>query len=333
MQELSPLKFAVQGAGHIGLRHIQILMGLPEAQLMAVIEPAAAARSRLAQIFPGPCFPTLAAYVGSSGDAAVLSVCTPNHLHVAQARAALAAGMHVLCEKPLALQAAEAAHLLGAAHQAGKALYCMQQLALGPVLPWLKQQLGGRQLGAIRHVAVEAHWCRDEKYYAAGGWRGKLATDGGPLFTQFSHFIHALHWLFGDLEISGAQFQNRRQPPLTEFEDSGQFRFRLQAGGTGTMSYTTAAAPDQVRSEIRVVTDMGSFCISGQYLQELSHLTVPGLQPPVPAALSPAALQERFFKNLIRQLQGGTTDYSSAREGLQVVATIEKVYASRFPPG
>jgi predicted dehydrogenase len=332
MQEKLPLKFVVLGAGNIGRRHIQILNHLPEAELVAVIEPEAGPRERLAELYNGPFFPSLEAMGAGTSAADVISVCSPNYLHARHALAGLAAGMHVLGEKPLALQSREGAALLAAARGAGKMVFCMQQLVLGPALQWLKQQLDLGHCGALRQVTVKACWNRDASYYGASSWRGKWDTDGGPLFTQFSHFIHALYWLFGDLEISGTQFQNRRQPAITEFEDWGYFGFLFKKGGTGHMTYSTATAPDQVSSAIEVETEKGLLRLSGQYLQELCGLEFSGLSVPRWEPLSPVALQGKFIQNVIRQVYSGEMDYSSASEGLKVVEIIENIYANRPHP-
>ena len=54
-----------------------------------------------------------------------------------------------------------------------------------------------------------------------GGWKGTKDLDGGSLYTQFSHFVDIIYWLFGDVKNIKSTFSNYTHEKLTEFEDSG----------------------------------------------------------------------------------------------------------------
>ena len=86
-------------------------------------------------------------------------------------------------------------------------------------------------------VQLNCYWNRDERYYKPGGWHGDAALDGGTLFTQFSHFIDIMYWLFGDICNIQSRFADFNHEKLTAFEDSGFVNFNFVNGGMGSLSY------------------------------------------------------------------------------------------------
>ncbi|MBK9629298.1 MAG: hypothetical protein IPO56_16825 [Flavobacteriales bacterium] len=82
----------------------------------------------------------------------------------------------------------------------------------------MKNCCGTRLDGDIYVVQVNCYWNRDERYYKKGGWKGTQSLDGGTLFTQFSHFIDILYWLFGDItDIQGKFADNNHKDLSREF--------------------------------------------------------------------------------------------------------------------
>ena len=73
-------------------------------------------------------------------------------------------------------------------------------------------------LGEIFMVQLNCYWNRDERYYKQGGWKGTEDLDGGTLFTQFSHFIDIMYWLFGDIDNIQGKFADFTHKNITDFE-------------------------------------------------------------------------------------------------------------------
>ncbi len=85
-------------------------------------------------------------------------------------------------------------------------------------------------------VQLNCFWNRDERYYTRNSWYGCSDMDGGTLFTQFSHFIDIMYWLFGDIENIHAKLKSHNHLHLTDFEDSGNITFDFMSGGTGCIN-------------------------------------------------------------------------------------------------
>ncbi|CAM5248516.1 Gfo/Idh/MocA family protein [Streptomyces aurantiogriseus] len=127
--------------------------------------------------------------------ATVVDVCTPTDTHREICLAAVAAGAHVLCEKPLALTTADAAHVAQAAAAAGVRLYPGHVVRFFPAYARLRDLVAG---GALGRVAV-ARFTRTGCYPTWSPWFADPARSGGILVDQMIHDFDIARWLFGEV--------------------------------------------------------------------------------------------------------------------------------------
>jgi UDP-N-acetyl-2-amino-2-deoxyglucuronate dehydrogenase len=336
----APVRFVICGVGHIGRRHATLVARHAAASLGALIDVREELRASLATEFPGvPFFLSLEEYLQTGPAADVLTIATPNGLHAEQALAGLHAGLHVVIEKPIALHSADAEAIVRTAQQFGRLVFGVMQNRYSPPAAWLKQLYDEGRLGEVFLVQLTCFWNRDARYYQAGSWRGTQALDGGSLFTQFSHFVDLLYWVFGDITNISARFRDFTHEDITEFEDSGLVTFDLVRGGSGTLSYSTAVWDRNLESSLTVVAARGSLRIGGQYLDtvEYCHLQdyeMPALPPTSPANdygpyQGSAANHVQVIDNVLAALQQRDAATTNALDGLKVVEIIERIYALR----
>ena len=115
------INFVVMGLGHIGKRHAEMVLRQKGAHLVAIIDVLSQDSLDLGD-YTGlaiPHFYTFSEFLASGLQAQVLNVCTPNGLHAEHALAALNAGLHVVIEKPMALNLADCEAMIKACQQAG----------------------------------------------------------------------------------------------------------------------------------------------------------------------------------------------------------------------
>ncbi len=337
MSELTPIRFAIVGCGRIGKRHLGIIDRHPEAEVVALCDVRAPEEIGMADSHL-PYFQDLDSLLRAGIALDVLCIATPNGWHAAQAIQGLKAGHHVLIEKPMALSKADCEKVIFEAFHRAKQVFCVMQNRFSPPAVWLKSLLESGQMGQIYQVQVSCFWNRDDRYYTPGGWHGKREDDGGTLFTQFSHFIDMIYWLFGDMTDLRARFANVAHQHSTEFEDSGQIHFRFVQGGMGSLDYSTAVWDRNLESSLTVIAEKGSVKISGQYMNEVVHCHVEGYEMPQLAPSEPpydygpyqgsAANHHFIFQNVIDVLRGRDSIAINALEGLKVVDIIERMYAA-----
>ncbi|MCB2379175.1 Gfo/Idh/MocA family oxidoreductase [Hymenobacter sp. BT635] len=338
MNTAAHVHFAICGVGHIGRRHATFVQHHAAAQLVALIDVRAELAPTLAAEFAGvPFFTSLEDYLAHGPAADVLTVATPNHLHAPQAIAGLRHGLHVVIEKPIALGKTEAEAIVHTALQTGRLVFGVMQNRYSPPAAWLKQVYEQGRLGQIYLVQINCFWNRDARYYQAGGWKGTQQQDGGTLFTQFSHFIDLLYWVFGDITNISARFRDFNHQDITEFEDSGLVTFDLVRGGSGTLQYSTAVWDRNLESSLTVVAEHGSLKLGGQYMDkvEYCHLRdyqLPALPPTNPANdygpyQGSAANHVQVIENVVDTVQKRGFATTNALEGMKVVEIIERIYS------
>jgi len=331
------IRFAIIGIGHIGKRHAEMVNRHPEAELVAIIDTLP--EDHNGHNFPGiPYFVTLEEFLISGIDYDIANICTPNGLHAEQALQILDQHKHVVIEKPMALTKADSEKLIFKALHVHKQVFCVMQNRYSPPSEWVKEMVESGKLGKIYMVQLNCYWNRDERYYKPESWHGKKALDGGTLFTQFSHFIDIMYWLFGDITNISAHFANHNHSKLTEFEDSGFINFDFLNGGMGSLNYSTSVWDKNLESSMTIIAEKGSIKVGGQYLDKVEYChvkdyTMPELAPTNPGndygAYKGSAQNHNYvIDNVIEVLQGRSAISTNALEGLKVVEIIERIYAS-----
>jgi predicted dehydrogenase len=336
MHHNGKVKFAVVGAGHIGKRHAEMITRNEEAELMAMCDILPKEKLALEK-YNVPFFSSIDDMLAADIDFDVLCVATPNGLHGEHAMKALDKGKHVVCEKPMALTVADCEKIIFKALQASRQVFCVMQNRYSPPSEWIKQVVNDGILGDTYMVQLNCYWNRDDRYYKKGNWKGTKDLDGGTLFTQFSHFIDIMYWLFGDIKNVQAKFNNFNHSGLTEFEDSGTVSFDFINGGMGCINYSTSLWDTNMESSITIVGSNGSVKIGGQYMNEVVYChikdyTMPELAPVNPANdygayKGSAANHHYIFENVIDVLKGRNVITTNALEGLKVVDIIERIYS------
>jgi UDP-N-acetyl-2-amino-2-deoxyglucuronate dehydrogenase len=332
------IKFAIIGQGHIGKRHAEMVRRNSEAQLIAVCDTAPKENLGLSNL-EVPFYSSIEELLAAGHEIDVVSVCTPNGLHAKHSLLALENKMHVVCEKPMALHKADCEALIYKALQMHKNLFCVMQNRYSPPSVWIKDVIENKIIGDVFLVQLNCYWNRDDRYYKPGNWKGNNELDGGTLFTQFSHFIDIMYWLFGDIKDIQAKFNDFTHKHSTEFEDSGLVNFNFVNGGMGCINYSTAIWDTNLESSMTIIGKNGSVKIGGQYMNEVEYChikdyTMPELPPASPAndygSYKGSAANHHFIiENVVDTLKGRTTITTNALEGLKVVDIIERIYALR----
>ena len=332
------IKFVIVGSGHIGKRHAEMVRRNPEAELIAMVDVQAADACGAEQ-FNVPFFNSMEALLASELVFDVVNICTPNGLHAEQAIKALEAKKHVVVEKPMGLTTDQCEKVIFKSLQQSKNVFCVMQNRYSPPSEWIKDVVERNVLGEIFMVQLNCYWNRDDRYYKADGWKGKQDLDGGTLFTQFSHFIDIMYWLFGDIDRIQGKFADFTHKDTTDFEDSGFVSFDFVNGGMGCINYSTAVADQNLESSMTIIGKNGSIKIGGQYMNEVEVCNIQGYEMPVLAPTNPgndygaykgsAANHHYVIANVIDTLKGRTSATTNALEGLKVVDIIERIYKVR----
>ncbi len=340
MNNSQKIRFAVVGCGHIGKRHAEMVKREEGAELVALCDIRPLEELGI-ENYPVPFYSNLTDLLQAGLDLDVINICVPNGLHAQLAIQALETGHHVVIEKPMALTLADAEKVVYTSLKYRKQVFCVMQNRYSPPSVWIKEMVESGRLGKIYMVQLNCYWNRDDRYYKPGGWHGDAQLDGGTLFTQFSHFIDIMYWLFGDICNIQARFADFNHQHSTAFEDSGFVNFSFVNGGMGCLNYSTAVWDKNMESSMLIIAENGSVKIGGQYMNEVEYCHIKDYDMPELAPTNPgndygpykgSAQNHNFvIRNLVNVLSGkpGEMITTNVLEGMKVVDIIQRIYAEK----
>lgn len=338
MSGSNKIRFAVIGQGHIGRRHAEMIRRNPNCELIAVCDILPKDKTENSSI-KEKYYLSAREMLTANPEIDIVNICTPNGLHAQHSLIALEAKKHIVCEKPMALSTADCKAIIQKAKEVSKQVFCVMQNRYSPPSAWLKDVVSNNVIGNIFMVQLNCYWNRDERYYKADSWKGKQNTDGGTLFTQFSHFIDVMFWLFGDIKDIQAKFNDFTHAKLTEFEDSGLVSFNFVNGGMGSINYSTAVWDTNLESSLTIIGSNGSVKVGGQYMDKVEYCHIKNYKMPILPPTSPpndygsykgsANNHHLVIQNVIDTLSGKAVSTTTPEEGLRVVDIIERIYSLR----
>ncbi len=171
----------------------------------------------------------------------IVHICTPHDLHAPMTVAALNRGIHVLCEKPLAISEEQLVRILAAEQKSPAKLGVCHQNRYEPNMRKLKETVEEPPLGGYANVV----WKRDANYYASGAWRGTRAHEGGGvLINQALHTMDLMQWILGMPKKVTAHLSNDFHRGQIEVEDTAVCTFEGEDGVRWQFFATTAGTAD-----------------------------------------------------------------------------------------
>jgi UDP-N-acetyl-2-amino-2-deoxyglucuronate dehydrogenase len=329
------IKFVLIGVGRIGQRHIQYIKmyGSLEAVCDTVLEKAI----EVGKENNCPAYSSIDELLHNHIDAQVASICTPNGLHAEHSIKSLRKGLHVLCEKPMALSVQDCGEMIKEAEKANRRLFIVKQNRFNPPVEAVKKIIDEGRLGKIYSVQLNCFWNRDNEYYK-NSWKGTRDLDGGTLFTQFSHFIDLLYWLIGDIKSAHALTGNFNHHSIIEFEDTGVVAFQFYNGAIGSIHYTVNSYRKNMEGSLTIFGEKGTVKIGGQYLNELEYQNIqdyvisdlPQGNPPNNYGQYQGSMSNhgKVYENLVDVLTHQGVIATNGYEGLKTVEIIDKIYSS-----
>ena len=329
------LSFAIIGCGNIGKRHAEQIQAIGE--LVAVCDIIRSKAEELGKKYNAGSFSSIEELFAQKKDIDVAVICTPNGLHAQHSIISLQAGCHVLCEKPMAINSSDCLMMIHEAEKSGKHLFIVKQNRFNPPVVAVKRLLDEKKLGDIFSIQMSCFWNRDARYYE-NSWKGTMALDGGTLFTQFSHFIDLLYWMFGDVKRVKAFKKNFAHRNIIEFEDTAVVILEFENGIIGTLNYTVNSFEKNMEGSLVIFGESGTVKIGGQYLNELEYQQIKGhVVPDLPAGNTAneygsyrgsMSNHDKVYNNVIDVINNNAAIAAGSHDGLKTVEIIEKIYAA-----
>ena len=330
---MKKIKFGIVGCGRIAQRHAKHISKLGE--LVSVCDIVFSKAQTLAKEYSAKAYQNVNEMLEKESNIDVISICSPNGLHATHSIASLNSGFHVLCEKPMALSSHDCGKMIKASEKNNKRLFAIKQNRFNPPVSAVKKLIDNGSLGKIYSIQLTCFWNRNEDYYK-DSWKGSIEMDGGTLYTQFSHFIDLIIWMFGDIkEVNGFK-NNFNHSKSVKFEDTGVVSLKFYSGSLGTINFTINSFNKNMEGSLTIIAEKGTIKIGGQYLNELEYQEIKNLKienlPEGNKAnnygtyVGSMSNHGEVYKNLIDVINNNAVISTSSFEGLKTVEAIEKIY-------
>lgn len=240
----TPYRIAVLGSG-IGAEHVAGLAALPRHFRVGWICDLDGDRAAALAATCGARATTQIDAALSDPEVDIVDICLPPHLHVPMTLQALAAGKHVVCEKPLAGSVEDADKIVQAATAAQRSVFPVFQYRYGIATRILAALQRRSFLGPLRVATLETHWNRGPDYYSVP-WRGTKSHElGGVVLSHAIHIHDLLTVIGGPVSEVSATLSTSINP--IETEDCAAIWMRTADGALVTSSITLGAASDRSR--------------------------------------------------------------------------------------
>ena len=328
------LNFAIIGCGSIAERHAKQI-GLCGGILIACCDIDKAKAENFALKHLIRYYQSAEEMLYNENNVAVVAICSPNGLHYKHSILALAAEKHVVCEKPMALYVDHCQKMIDLAFNKQRKLFMVMQNRFNPPVMELKKIIDNNLLGSIYNVHLSCFWNRDANYYKESSWKGTKELDGGVLYTQFSHFIDILLWLFGAVETVQSIIDNFKHPGI-EIEDSGVIILKFTNKILCTINYSVNAYNKNYEGSLTVIGENGIIKVGGQYLNKLEFCNINNY---IPAILENGSEENNYgnytgsmsnhhlvYENVMNVFNNKADIATTGAEGLKTVELIRKIY-------
>ncbi len=252
--KMKEISIGIIGIGNMGSEHCRNLVAgkCPEIQPVAVADLREERLDWARENLPEGIrrYASGQELIARDGCDAVL-IAVPHPLHAELAIAAMEAGKHVLCEKPMAVTARDAARMLETAERTGKTLALMFNQRTNCIYRAMREELQSGRMGAIKRVSwIITDWYRTQRYYDSGNWRATwLGEGGGVLLNQCPHQLDLLIWLCGMPSAVQAHCAEGKWHHI-EVEDDVTAYLEFEGGATGVFIASTGDLPGTNRLEI-----------------------------------------------------------------------------------
>ncbi|MEL3901265.1 MAG: Gfo/Idh/MocA family oxidoreductase [Treponema phagedenis] len=341
------MKIALIGCGRISFKHIEAFVAMQErvefvAACDPILERAEEKRCEYKKSIPDADVKIFTDYkemlIECKPD--VVTIATESGKHKDIAVHCLKNGVHVICEKPMALSTSDAQEMIDTAKQGNKKLaVCFQNRFNAPVVK-TREALEKGRFGKMLHGMIQIRWNRNEGYYAQAPWRGTWEQDGGTLMNQCTHGIDLLQWMMGEDAVR-VQAQTRRFMRPIEAEDFGCAIVEFASGAVGIIEGTADVYPKNLNETLSLFGTEGSVVIGGLAVNKMETwrfadaekvgdteekvLNPDEKDPPTVYGFGHTAL----FNDFIDAIEQGREPLVSGEKGKKALEIILAIYKSQ----
>ncbi|MEP2775801.1 MAG: Gfo/Idh/MocA family oxidoreductase [Luteolibacter sp.] len=342
------MKFGIIGAGMIGRFHAKAIADMAGGELHSIYSRKAEAAVPLAAGSGAKIHTSLADFLADP-ELEVVTIATPSGAHLEPTLAALEAGKHVICEKPLEITTARIDQLIAAAQKNNRVLAAILNRRFHPAMDVFRDAVQQGRFGTLTSASCYVKWFRDQAYYDSAAWRGTRALDGGgALMNQGIHTIDALLHLAGPVKSVQANIACLAHERI-EVEDTAVAILEFENGARGVIEGSTANWSKKGHpARIQLSGTEGSAFLADESFEVWDFMNPTARDEEIRTTLmkgqeaglganDPTAINtyqhQRNFEEVVAAIRAGREPSTSSAEARKSVTLIEAIYQSAAADG
>jgi predicted dehydrogenase len=322
------LKLALVGVGAAAqVNHLPALKRLEDVEVVALCDHDPEKAARVAQKWGIPSSYSRLEELLDDDAIDAVDLTTPNYLHAPMAIAALDAGKHVLCERPLARSGDEAAAMAKAAKKADRLLMCAVQHRFRPDAVLLRKFVDKGDLGDI--FLAKGGWLRQKTEWDSDEWRAQKRESGGGVVLELGfQMLDLALWVLGDSKVTSVNASVHRTKK-GEVEDSATAFLRLASGATLTLELTWGLLMEKDFAYLNLFGSGGAALLNPFRVHKGMHGTLVNVTPELETSRNQyRQSMEAQIQHFADALRGAKHPMGLAAEILPVMELMDAIYKS-----
>ena len=269
----------------------------------------------------------------------LIAVCTESGKHASIALDCIAAGCHVIIEKPIALSLSDADAIIEAGRRERVVVCACHQNRFNKSIVKIREAIEQGRFGRLLHGAAHVRWNRGKQYYDRDGWRGTWEQDGGVLMNQCINNIDLLRWMMGDEIAEVFAYTDNLKHPFLETEDLGLALIKFSNGAYGLIEGTSNVFPSNLEETLYLFGEKGTVKAGGKSVNLIEEWcfgdgkdTAEEIKaryhenPPNIYGFGHTPL----YKDVVQAINENREPYITAEDGRRALELVLAIYKSSF---
>ena len=266
----------------------------------------------------------------------IVTVATPNGLHPEHIMKVANKGIHVVTEKPMAINLEDGLKVQNFCNAKKVQLFVVHQNRFNDTVQEIWKAIKSNRFGKIYMITSNVFWTRPQEYYdKEGSWHGTESLDGGAFYTQASHYIDLMQWL-AQSKAKSVFSQLKTLARNIETEDSGSALIDWENGIIGSINVTMLTYPKNLEGSITIIGEKGTVKLGGVAMNQIEHWQfsdeLPNDKNIMEANYEPTSVygygHVRYYENIIDCFRKNSTPLVNDQEGINSLKLLSAIKES-----
>ncbi|MBC8384442.1 MAG: Gfo/Idh/MocA family oxidoreductase [Candidatus Cloacimonetes bacterium] len=266
---MKKIKFGLIGCGRISANHFEAIASIDQAEIVTCSDTIINRAKESAEKYAIASYYKDYIEMLDKEKLNAVIIASPSGLHPEMGIEAANRKIHVITEKPMAIDLKSADKLVAACDKNKVQLFVVKQNRLNPSIQLLKKAIDKGRFGRLFNANATVRWTRPQQYYDMAKWRGTWEFDGGAFMNQASHYFDLIQWMMGPIESVMSFTATLNHNLETEDDGVGLIRFRNNA--LGVIEVTMNTFPKNMEGSITIMGENGTVKIGGIAVNKIEH--------------------------------------------------------------